>query len=305
MPFRSTMPRRLLSLLLPFDWRGTCVDSSAMKTGTRAVVAVLGAMGLSAAAAACSFDLHELAPPEEPGAGGAASSAATTQSSTTGSGMTTTSASGVAAGGAGGAGTGGAGAAGGGGTGGTPTEGCSDGTREAYEDAVMQPNIAGCAGGWDVPGVTSLESMTAHCNHSSGNDSMNKSGAGCSVEDLCSPSWRVCDSHADITLKAVGGQCPPDTGAIAFWATRQSMNPQVNNDQVSCVASGNNNVYGCIDSGDPTLGDFDQNDMCTPLEKAMGGNNCKLTWVCPPGNEEALYITKTGSDFGGVLCCRD
>lgn len=269
------------------------------------MVAVLGAMGLSAAAAACSFDLHELAPPEDPGAGGAASSAATTQSSTTGSGSTTLSSSGSAAGGAGGAGTGGAGAAGGGGAGGTPTEGCSDGSREAYEDAVMQPNIAGCSGGWDVPGTRSPESMTTHCSRNSGNGSTNPGGIGCSVEDLCSPGWHVCDSHGDVTLSSVGGQCPPDKGESAFWATRQSMNPLVKNEQVYCVAAGNNNVYGCTDTGDPVFGSADGNDNCGPLELAMGGNDCEATWVCLGGDSEALNITKTGPEFGGVLCCRN
>src|SRR5581483_6256255 len=32
--------------------------------------------------------------------------------------------------------------------------GCSDGTREAFISMNTHPNIAGCSGGWSVPGVS-------------------------------------------------------------------------------------------------------------------------------------------------------
>jgi hypothetical protein len=278
-----------------------------MKTGTRAVVVVLGAIGLGAAPAACSFDLHEVAT-EDTGAGGAASSAATTQASTSGSGSNTTSSSGAGAGGTGtgGAGTGGAGAAGGGGTGGTPTEGCSDGSREAYTDAVTQPNIAGCSGGWSVPGLTSPDSMMPQCGRVSGNDSPNQAGTGCSVADLCGIGWHVCLSHGELYQRSADHACPPDSGERLFWATRQSMIPFVPGDQVYCTASGDNNVYGCGDSGLPLLGGSpDGNDDCGTLDRVMGANDCEGTWICPEGETEGLTMTKNGTALGGVLCCRD
>ena len=60
-----------------------------------------------------------------------------------------------------------------------------------------QPNIAGCAGGFDVPGVTTAASMQPNCGRISGNSSINPQGTGCSVEDLCSEGWHVCTGAED------------------------------------------------------------------------------------------------------------
>lgn len=262
----------------------------------------LGAMGLCAAGGACSFDLDDVATPDD-GSGGVVSTYATTSSTTTTTGSGGSMITSSSAGGAGG-GVGGSGAAGGGG-GGPTVEGCSDGTREAYTNAVMEPNIAGCAGGWTVPGVRSAESMITHCGRNSGNTSVNPNGAGCSVEDLCDDGWHVCDSMGDVALKSTNQSCPPDTGQRRFWATRQGMNIQQPGEQVYCVAAGNNNVYGCSDSGTPLFGGTDDNDNCDPLERGIGANDCVETWACTGPDDEALNITKSGPDFGGVLCCRD
>jgi hypothetical protein len=55
--------------------------------------------------------------------------------------------------------------------------GCADGTREYFTDRSSFPDIAGCSGGWSVPGV----SQSTNCSNNAGNNSPNPTGTGCSA----------------------------------------------------------------------------------------------------------------------------
>src|SRR5262245_16585738 len=54
-----------------------------------------------------------------------------------------------------------------------PGDGCSDGVREAFVDAAMYPDVAGCAGGFQVPGIASGLALQPKCNRAGGNDGAN------------------------------------------------------------------------------------------------------------------------------------
>jgi hypothetical protein len=206
------------------------------------------------------------------------------------------------------AGTGGAGGqGGGGGSGGSgptpdPTCGCADGFREAFLDRVAQPNLAGCAGAFDVPGVTTPESLTAACGREAGDDGKNPSGLGCSVEDLCSAGWHVCKSGSEVAARSATGGCEsPDPGSSAFWLTRQSQT-----EASECAAPVVvNNLVGCGNLGAAPAA------SCAPLLRVLGVDECipSAAWFCGSGPEDALreatIVKKTGLAEGGVLCCRD
>src|SRR5438094_29432 len=71
----------------------------------------------------------------------------------------------------------------------TSDMGCADGTREAYPDAMIEPNIAGCDGRFQLGGFTGAP-MPA-CNRQAGNNGAVQDGAGCNVADLCAAGWHV------------------------------------------------------------------------------------------------------------------
>ena len=96
----------------------------------------------------------------------------------------------------------------GGGAGGAPSvvvslPGCADGTREAFVNVVRFPSIAGCAGGWTVPGVLTPASMLPACARAAGNSGLRPNGAGCTVEDLCALGWHVCLGARELTTLGV------------------------------------------------------------------------------------------------------
>jgi hypothetical protein len=191
--------------------------------------------------------------------------------------------------------------------------GCSDGAREyfippysgAYKD------IAGCAGGFRVAGVTTPESMQPQCARNAGDDSPNPNGEGCSVEDLCSAGWHVCKSAAEVSSKAGFGGCPvfgwnaPDQ----FWLTRQAQS-----DGGECAAPpAKNNLTGC---GTGFGSDPGWNSKCSPLNRRVNYQACIPTaaWFCGNGKQndpnggqlnEAEIVQKPSAEEGGVLCCRD
>ena len=76
-----------------------------------------------------------------------------------------------AAGDGGGVGTGGAG----GGAAGDPI-GCADGERELFRKETESPNVAGCAGAFDVAGVTTSPSKNPSCGRGAGDDGDNQTG---------------------------------------------------------------------------------------------------------------------------------
>jgi hypothetical protein len=179
----------------------------------------------------------------------------------------------------------------------TNDAGCSDGTREAFVSAVIFPNIAACAGGWSIPGLGTT--TTPACGRGSGNSSSNPTGKGCSVADLCQVGWHVCETPADVATKSAGAGCAAAgiTGQNAFFAVRQS-----GSGNAACGV-GENDLFGCGDVGlapDPAT--------CTPLDRFSNDLCVALppTWACGPnGTDELNNVTKTASDGGGALCCRD
>lgn len=216
--------------------------------------------------------------------------------------------------------------------------GCADGTREGFVDMTMFPDIAGCSGGFQIPGVMPFDPGTAPacptlatydtldpaCNHTAGNDGPNPTGVGCDVEDLCAIGWHVCTSANDII------NCSPEGCAGAtttsdpplFFTSRQSSNGCVecatgtrvasDCDSKSCTtgceetASTSNDVFGC--------GNFGAQQTftgCGPLDR-FSGNLCTglagSSWSCQDdgsGYCEAYAIVHTDASYGGALCCID
>jgi hypothetical protein len=174
--------------------------------------------------------------------------------------------------------------------------GCSDGTREGFASASFT-NIAACSGGWSIPGVLAT-SLTPACGRLSGNDSTNPSGTACNVADLCQVGWHVCSSVAEVGSNSGGcanGALAPNT----FYVARVS-----GSGLALCEATGANDLFGCGTIGlapDPagSCGVLDRtsSDLCAagPGAFACGAD----------GYQEANNVTKTSSDGGGVLCCRD
>jgi hypothetical protein len=179
----------------------------------------------------------------------------------------------------------------------TNDAGCSDGTREAFVSVETFPNIAACAGGWSVPGLGT--NTTPECGRASGNGSANPTGKDCSVADLCQVGWHVCETPAAVAAKSNGGGCAAAgiAGQSAFFAIRQS-----GSGGAACGV-GTNDLFGCGDVGVApdavTCAPLDRfsNDLCAALP---------TTWACgADGTDELNNVTKTASEGGGVLCCRD
>lgn len=199
---------------------------------------------------------------------------------------------------------GGQGGAGGGlgGIGGQPVGemGCSDGTRELYGDAVAEPNIAGCSGAFDVPGLATAESMVPACGRMAGNDGVNAAGVGCSAEDLCASGWAVCVSAAAVAARAAGGMCP-SSGPSGLWATRQGGMPSGN----ECTDGNPDDVTGCGYGIGVAAG-----ATCAPLNRNLTHPACTAAagWDCADLatylTSEQLIVTKPTTGDGGVLCCR-
>jgi hypothetical protein len=180
-----------------------------------------------------------------------------------------------------------------------PAPGCADGTREGFLDGGTHPEIAGCSGGWSIPGI--LLPGGTRCGRTAGNTGSNPAGTGCAVDDLCAAGWHVCATAAEIASRSRTGckeAVPPSAGEPLFFASRQS------GPGYSQCGPGSNDVFGCGDLGGPPA------PSCAPLD-AYGNDHCGLLaspWACSGGAGgvlEALTVTKSGPAKGGVLCCRD
>ncbi len=175
--------------------------------------------------------------------------------------------------------------------------GCSDGSREGFASTTTFPDIAACAGGWTIAGLATT--TTPACGRMSGNSSGNPKGEGCNVADLCQVGWHVCETAAAVGQKSGNAGCAAAgvLGQNAFFAVRQS-----GGGGAAC-GLGTNDLFGCGDVGAPpdaaTCGPLDRfsNDLCAALP---------ATWSCgTDGADELNNVTKTASEGGGVLCCRD
>ncbi|MCH9684686.1 MAG: hypothetical protein K0V04_24840 [Deltaproteobacteria bacterium] len=174
-----------------------------------------------------------------------------------------------------------------------PGNGCADGEREVLVDEAVFTDIAGCNGGWSVPGVFPGTTM---CNREGGDDGVNPVGMGCTVEDLCSEGWHLCTSAAEVADAGITN-CSDRGFGGGFYATAQS-----GNGSDTCSAVGTNDVFGCGEVGHTAI------NGCAPLNRSTA-NLCEALpkpWSCDiSDDEEAQFITKAGPQFGGVLCCRD
>ncbi|MFT5429739.1 MAG: hypothetical protein ACI9OJ_000411 [Myxococcota bacterium] len=176
--------------------------------------------------------------------------------------------------------------------------GCADGVREGFASVLDKPDIAGCGGGWSVPGLLSTTSPA--CGMLSGDDGANPTGAGCNIADLCAPGWHVCESASPVGAAAGAGGCAgiiPLTEFPQFFATRQS-----GPGGTQC-GNGANDLFGC-----GNIGGTPDALSCGPLDRFSGDlcGNLPSPWACgTSGVNEANAIVKPGLNNGGALCCRD
>jgi hypothetical protein len=185
------------------------------------------------------------------------------------------------------------------------TVGCSDGTREGFRDLENWPNIAGCAGGWNVPGLLATSSRSPSCDRVAGNDSPNSTGAGCCAADLCALTWHACLDGPDVASHSPTGGCESivSPGDKAFFVVMAGASPQgVCYPDSSAV----NDLHGC---GSASIGQ-PESEGCPPLTRRMGFADCEATdvWQCGSADDsldEAEVVTKLDSSMGGVLCCKD
>lgn len=176
----------------------------------------------------------------------------------------------------------------------TSTQGCSDQTREGFTSVASHPSIAGCAGGWSVPGLTPAKSPS--CGLKSGNSSANPSGSGCAAEDLCATSWHICATATEVAAKSSTGCTGATSASGLFFASRQS-----GPGYMQC-GQGTNDLFGC-----GTLGDA-PDSSCTPLDRFSHDLCSSLgsPWSCgSDGEAEAKNVTKSSDSGGGVLCCKN
>lgn len=217
--------------------------------------------------------------------------------------------------------------------------GCSDGSREGFVDRAAYPDIAGCSGMWDVPGIhttapavdpicglSPADTRVPRCGRAAGNDGLNAAGAGCTVEDLCAPGWHVCNSAGEVATRAVSG-CEGATRAgdpELFFATRQSStgfghcttgvrtddgcDPTAGTRDCAQTERTSNDIFGCGNFGTYTNMATSE---CAPLNRFSDDYCVGLygsPWFpchSPGGYCEGFTLTKPGPSHGGVLCCRD
>ena len=185
--------------------------------------------------------------------------------------------------------------------------GCADGTREAFADPARFPAIAGCAGGWSVPGLLTDQSLAPGCARAAGNDGSNPTGMDCTVEDLCADGWHVCRGASELTQMGVtcqdSGIAPGTAGGGAmFFATRQRGTAPT-----GCsvdATTGSNNLHGC-----GNFGRVEDPGCAPPLDRQIENTACAVNppWSCTDPTSimtEAMVATKPGPARGGVLCCR-
>jgi len=216
--------------------------------------------------------------------------------------------------------------------------GCADGKREGFVDIKKFPKIAGCSGGWSIPGIHGNAPATAPscssirpvdtskpaCNRVAGDDSTNPTGRGCNVADLCAKGWHVCTGSPDVQSNSPSG-CVGVTKTgdpSMFFATRQSSTGCLicatgttisNNCTSKTCAKGceqtakiSNDFFGCGNFGSKVT-----SKTCLPLDRSSD-NDCRglvstaRAWSCrSSGYCEAYVVTKPKASHGGVLCCQD
>ncbi len=157
----------------------------------------------------------------------------------------------------------------------TTNVGCSDGEREGFVDLLAYPNIAGCSGGWSVPGIFETANAPS-CNRISGDDSKNPNGTDCNIQDLCADGWHVCTGRNDVTRCAGSSGCADVTKGTG---TKDGMEPplfflsrEITGGALKCLGDFSGSVSATEDgSGCGNLGCPVDNDTrgCTPLNRGL------------------------------------
>jgi len=182
--------------------------------------------------------------------------------------------------------------------------GCSDGTREGFRDYVDWPDIAGCAGAFDRPGVAGLMDLQPTCALLAGDANTNRNGIGCTAADLCAANWHVCKNGDDVAKHSPTGDCEScvPAGETRFFLVASGASPMgICSPDPQAV----NDLHGCGGLGQPEA------PTCAPLSRRMGFADCLATngvWNCGGPDDslqEATVVTKSGTTLGGVLCCKD
>jgi len=160
------------------------------------------------------------------------------------------------------------------------SSGCSDGTRDGFNDAQLYPDIAACAGAWTDPGLAARATTRRS-----------------SAAALCAKGWHVCATSSEVAERTKGRGCADaaPSKAPVFFATLES-----GPGYAHCEGEGSNDIFGC-----GTLGATPAKD-CGVLNR-FSHNNCSALaspWSCSGNTTEVLTVTKPGSEGGGVLCCR-
>ncbi|MFK7989373.1 MAG: hypothetical protein AB8I08_25380, partial [Sandaracinaceae bacterium] len=200
----------------------------------------------------------------------------------------------------------------------TDCRGCADGSRDAFRDTARYPDIAACAGGFAIAGLS--RELDPACARGAGDDGSNPRGAGCTAADLCAPGWHVCRTAGEVAARSVDGcDGADDADPGSFFATRQTgpgcahcaTGDDDGCDNSSCrsgcaqTENTTNDIFGC-----GTLGDVPVASSCGVLDR-FSNNLCRgLTppWRCdddPRGLRESDFVVKLGPEAGGVLCCPD
>ncbi len=199
--------------------------------------------------------------------------------------------------------------------------GCADGTRDSFTNQTTFPDIAGCAGGWSLPGIFPApeRSKDVAC-ATNGDDSLTSpKGVGCASVDLCATGWHICKG-GEVSSRTGGQGCLAGSyGPNEFYAASSSgtgcghcASPEKTSvDPALCTSVGcgtncrqrldlNNDFFGCgtggLASGSCEFNRF-SNDQCNAL--SVGG------WSCPDSVSESTKVIKNDSTGGGVMCCRD
>lgn len=190
-------------------------------------------------------------------------------------------------------------------TGAPSAMGCADGSREGFLNATARgwPDIAGCAGGWSIPGLRLGAGRTPACGRNSGDTSANPAGAGCAAADLCAEGWHICQGPVEVyRLSASQCESAVPLGVTAFFAVAGGGSPTGD-----CVFGEPqvNDVRGCGNLGQP------EGDGCFPLDRRLEFGDCLATsgvWNCGRAEHNQMEVEKvykTHPSLGGVLCCRD
>ena len=182
--------------------------------------------------------------------------------------------------------------------------GCSDGTREGFRDVDHWPDLAGCAGAFDQPGVLGAPAIQPTCSLLAGDTNSDPEGTSCSIADLCAANWHVCRDGDDVAKHSPTGDCEGcvPAGERRFFLVASGASPM---GLCTPDPQNANDLHGCGGLGQS------ESQACAPLSRRMGFADCLATkgvWNCGSQSDslrEAQTVTKRGTTLGGVLCCKN